>query len=114
MSRFRGKPKLAVALAQFISEAHWTRLLLPNATSRMEEFQSVRLHSSRSRVCLMRLEHHGDSIRSGPIATFHLVATPTFRIALNLKSSDSLPVFAMAFSLVTRWALPIWRNRIRI
>src|SRR2546428_9154504 len=43
----------------FRSEAQWTKLLLPNATSRAEEFPSVRLHSSRSRS-----EEHTSELQS--------------------------------------------------
>ena len=69
---------------------------------------------SRNKVCSMKRARRVVSTRSGRTAMFHSTARSICRSALNRRSSDSLPVSAIAFSPATKWAPLIFKNRIRI
>ena len=103
MSRSHGKRKPAVAQEQFISAAALTKLQRRNARLRAEKFPSARLCWSRNKVCSMKRARRVVSTRSGRTAMFRSTAARICRIKSNRKSSDSRPVFAIAFSPATKW-----------
>ena len=93
-----GKRKPAVAQAQFISGAAWTKLLRRNGRLREKKFPSARLCWSRNKVCSMKRERREVNTRSGLTVMYRSAAARICRIKSNRRSSDLLPVFAIASS----------------